>query len=351
MKTVVLTLISFIAICTSTLAQSTLAQSALTRPDSADYYFRKGMAAKSAGRTAYAYQHFEKAIRFKPTGEYFKEAGFAALELRKYEFARQHFEHAYSLNNNDTTAISQLGLLFFSLRRWNEAIRWADIMRQKQIGRYNYILGKSNYEQENYGESYKYLQAAAKDEPANAEIPYLIGRSFVDMSNYKAAVQFFDQALAKDSTKATWYYETGLTYFAIPDAKKAIVYIEKAISKGYKPTNDVIENLSNAYIEAGQPQKGIDLMKKLLEKKPADMELLWNLGEAHYKVAKYDDAIGYWDKILFYDKSNAKALYMIGLSYQKKGDKTKGQQLCDKAIQMDPSLQSYRHKKELPSGL
>ena len=78
------------------------------------------------------------------------------------------------------------------------------------------------------------LQAAAKDDPSNAEIPYLIGRSFVDMSNYKMAVQFFEQALAIDSTKAIWYYETGLTYFAIPDARKAIEYFEKAISKGYK---------------------------------------------------------------------------------------------------------------------
>ena len=342
MKTVVLTLFFFMAILTSTLAQS----------DSADYYFRKGQAAKSAGRTAVAYENFEKAIHFKPTDAYFREAGFAALELRKYEFARQHFEHLYKLNANDTTAISQLCQLHFTLGRWKEAIWWADLMRQKQIGkRYNYFLGKSNYEQENYGESYKYLQAAAIDEPMNGEIPYLIGRSFVDMSNYKAAVQFFDQALAKDSTHAIWYYETGLTYFAIPDAHKAIVYIEKAVSKGYKATNDVVENLSNAYLEAGQPQKGIDLMKNLLVKKPADMELLWNIAEAHYKLGKYPEAIDYWDKLMYYDKSNAKALYMIGLSYQKKGDKAKGEQLCNKAISMDPSLKNLRQKKEIPSGL
>jgi len=342
MKTVVLTLFSFAFISISALAQT----------DSADYYFKRGQMAKSSSRFAVAYENFEKAIHFKPKAEYFKEAGFAALELRKYEFARQHFEHLLVVDKNDTTSIIQLAQLHFSLRRWNEAIRYGEMMRQRHVvGRANYIIGRSYYEQENYGESYKYFQAAAKDEPKNAEIPYLIGRSFVDMSNYKTAVQFFDQALALDTTKATWYYETGLTYFAIPDAKKAIEYIEKSISKGYKASNDVMENLSNAYIEAGKPQKGIELLKQLLEKKPGDMELLWNIAEAHYKMGKYNEAIEYWDRIMYYDKKQARALYMIGLSYQKKGDKQKGQQLCDNAIAMDPSLQSLKRKKEIPSGL
>ena len=343
MKTTVLTFASLFALNTFTFAQS----------DSASFFFNKGKDEKAAGHSLVAYQNFQKALQFKPDQtEYLNAAGLEAVELRKYEEARQHFEKLNQSDKNDTTAISQLAQLNFLLRRWPQAIKYAEQMKQKQIGhRYNYIIGRSNYEQENYGESYKYLQAAARDEPNNAEIPYLIGRSFVDMSNYKAAVQFFDQALAKDTSRANWYYETGLTYFAIPEAKKAIPYFEKAIQKGYKTSNDVLENLSNAYVEAGQPQKGIDMMKQLLEKKPADLELLWNIADVHFKTGKYAEAIEYWDKMMYYDKSNAKALYMIGLSYQKKGEKQKGEQICDKAISMDPSLKSLKQKKEIPSGL
>jgi tetratricopeptide (TPR) repeat protein len=54
-----------------------------------------------------------------------------------------------------------------------------------------------------------------------------------------------------------------------------------------------------------------------------------------------------WDAILGYDKTNASALYMIGMCYLKKGDKSKGTQLCDKAIEMDPSLAIYKQKKEM----
>jgi tetratricopeptide (TPR) repeat protein len=225
-------------------------------------------------------------------------------------------------------------------------------MQQKKLGHHaNYILGKSYYQQENYGQSNKYLLAAAKEEPGNAEIPYLMAKSYVDMDNYKMAVQYYEQALAKDTSNAKWYYETAFIYFGVPDAKKSVQYFEKAISKGYHATNDDWENLANAYVAAGQTDKGLQLLKELLEKKPADMDLLWNVANASFKMKKYDDAIACWNKMRENDNANYEALYMIGLSFQKKGETAKGQQICDKAIEMDPSLKRFREKKEMPQGL
>jgi hypothetical protein len=37
--------------------------------------------------------------------------------------------------------------------------------------------------------------------------------------------------------------------------------------------------------------------------------------------------------------------------FQKKGQKEKGQKICDKAIEMDPSLAKNRQKKDVPMGL
>lgn len=78
------------------------------------------------------------------------------------------------------------------------------------------------------------------------------------------------------------------------------------------------------------------------------MNILNMVAEAYYYKAKFDQAIEYWDRVLEYDKENASALYMIGMSYQKKGGKEntdKGIALCDKAIEMDPSLSSLKQKK------
>ena len=77
------------------------------------------------------------------------------------------------------------------------------------------------------------------------------------------------------------------------------------------------------------------------------MNILNMIAESYYDIKKYDDAITYFDKILEVDKTNAEALYMIGMSFQKKGEKAKGQALCDKAIEMDPSLKSLKQEKQM----
>ena len=81
-----------------------------------------------------------------------------------------------------------------------------------------------------------------------------------------------------------------------------------------------------------------------------DINLLNILAEGYYYKGKYTEAIEYWDRVLEYDREAAEALYMIGMSYQKMGGKEnsgKGIALCDKAIEMDPSLRNLKQKKSI----
>src|SRR5690349_14946015 len=163
MKTAVLTILSCIAFYSYSFSQS----------DSAAYFFNLGKTETAAGHTLPGYQYFEKAVKLAPDNpEYLHVVGTAAVGLRKYEFARQHFEHLYQIDKNDTTAIIQLAELNFNLRRWNDAILYAEQMNQKHLGhRANFILAKSYYQMENYAQSNKYFQIASREEPNNAEIP------------------------------------------------------------------------------------------------------------------------------------------------------------------------------------
>jgi tetratricopeptide (TPR) repeat protein len=167
----------------------------------------------------------------------------------------------------------------------------------------------------------------------------------VDMDNYKPAIPYFQKAIALDSNKAQWIYECALVYATVYEDDSAILYYNLASARGYKKDNDFYENIADSYISIGKPEKALQILQDLLLKKPADLELLNSLGFINYKLKKYNQAIDYWDRILGYDKQNARALYMIGMSYQKKGDTEKGKALCDKAIEIDPSLKNY--KKEI----
>jgi tetratricopeptide (TPR) repeat protein len=317
--------------------------------DSSDYFFQKGLEEKNKRLFMVAYNDFQKSVDRQPSNHgAWRELGLVAVEMRKYENAKLAFQKVLEIKKDDTTAISNLALLDFWTRQWAQAIELAKKAQDLHAGsKWNYLIGKSYYELEDYGQAFRFLQAATKDDSLNAEIPYLVARSFVDMNNYKAAIPYFQKAITLDSTKVQWIYECALVHATLYDDKTAIKYYELAALRGYKKDNDFYENLSDSYIAAGQPEKGLELMLIVLVKKPADLDLLYSIANTYYRVKKYDSAIEYWDRILEFDKQNAKALFMIGMSYQKKGDDNKGRLLCDKAIEMDPSLASHKQEKRI----
>jgi tetratricopeptide (TPR) repeat protein len=316
--------------------------------DSARAEFRRGVTETSSGRHKPAFEHYRKATVLDSTYiDAYRAMGQSAIEIRQLELARQSFRKVLASDSTDQAAIEAMGNLSFWTRRWDDAIRYGRKMLDLGIGtRVNYMVGKSYYEREHFGLAFRYLDAAYKEEPRNAEIPFLFARSFVEMSNYKMAVKYYKEAIALDSSKVQWIYELAMAYSAIPDDRSAIPYFELAMSKGYKVDNDFIENLSGAYVSAGMPEKGIVMLTSLLEMRPADLDLLYFVGDTYYKMGKYDEAINQWDKILQYDKENARSLYMIGMAFQKKGDTKKGQAICDKAIELDPGLKVMRREKQ-----
>jgi len=314
--------------------------------DSSRYFYLKAMEEKSNRLYQPAYIDFLHSLEYDSlNADALRETGLTAVELRKYENAIVAFEKLAAVRKKDTTAVSQLAVLYFWTHRWEKAVAFATLANQLHTGQNNYyILGKSYYEMEDYGHAFSYLPVAATADPKNAEIPYLIARAYVDMNNYKPAIPYFQKAISLDSSKAQWIYECALVFATIYNDKSAIEYYEIAAAKGYKKDNDFYQNLADSYIAAGQAEKGLKILQELVIKKPADLELLNSLGFTSYKMKKYDEAIEYWDRILSYDKQNGRALYMIGMAYQKKGDTEKGKALCDKAIALDPSLKSLKQE-------
>ena len=318
--------------------------------DSSNYFLQKGLDEKQKGRRMESLKNFEKAFKYDTTNKaVLNEMASAYMDLRKYYQAKETYKRLLRAGETTAANYKQLLQLCFNLKAYDDAILYANSLKKADPSeKVNYYLGKINYDRENYGEALKYLNEAGKDDPQNAEIPYMIGRSYADMLNYKLAIPFYQKAVQLDATKYAWVYELGLICYDQNDNKNALKYILEAGDKGYPKDNGYMQNLGIAYIDAGNFDSGIVILTDLIKKRPSDASLLDMVAEAYYDNKKYDDAMNYWDTILGFDKTNASALYMIGMCYLKKGDKGKGQQLCDKAIEMDPSLAMYKQKKEMP---
>ncbi len=321
--------------------------------DSATFYLQKGLQEKQTGRRMEALKNFEKAFQYDQNNKAIVgELAASYLDLRKYSQAKDTYLKLEALGDQSPRTYKQIMDLSYNLKQNEDVIAYANKLKKADPSeKVNFFVGKIHYQDENYGEAIKYLEAAGKEDKSNAEAPYLIARSYADMQNYKQAIPYFLKAIELDTSKNSWIYELALIYYAIHDDKNALKYMLLAGEKGFKRSNEYLENLGIAYLNLGQLDHGVGIMNEILKKRPSDMNILNLVAEAYYYKGKYQDAIDYWDKILTYDKENASALYMIGMSYQKKGEKEKGQFLCDKAIEMDPTLSALKQKKQLPVGL
>jgi tetratricopeptide (TPR) repeat protein len=339
--------------CVLAFSQTPVNNTPVSNPDSAAFFLQKGLQEKQTGRRMEAFKNFEKAYKYDGNNKaVVSELAASYYDLRKYPQAKETYKKLEQLGDQSPATYKQLMDLSFSLKHNDDVIAYANKLKKADPSeKINFFIGKIHYQQENYGDAIKHLTAASKEDEKNAEAPYMIARSYADMQNYKQAIPFFQKAIELDTSKNGWIYELALIYYAIHDDKNALKHMLLAGEKGFPRSSEYLENLGIAYLNAGDLDQGVAIMNEILKKRPSDMNVLNLVAEAYYYKGKFKEAIEYWDQVLFYDKANASALYMIGMSYQKKGEKEKGQHLCDKAIEMDPSLAALKQKKQMPGGL
>lgn len=318
--------------------------------DSSTYFLQKGLEEKGKGRRMESLKQFEKAYTYnKNSKEVVSQLAAAYLDLRRYGQAKEKYAQLEQLGDQSDSTYRQLMLLSFNMRQFDDAIKYATQLKKIDPSEKTaFYIGKAYYEKEDLGNAIKYLEQASKEDDQNADIPYMVAKAYADMQNYRSAIPYFQKAVKLNPSQAYWTYEMALIYYAMNDDQNSLKYMLEAADKGLKKDNSYMQNLATAYLNTGRFNDGVNVLLDILKLRPSDQNILYTLAEAYYNAKKYDDAINYYDEALRLNKQNADALYMIGMCYQKKGDKQKGMQLCDKAIEMDPSLQNLKQKKEMP---
>ncbi len=308
--------------------------------DSSKFYFDKGMAEKNAKHYLIASTYFTKAIKFNNTfAEAYIENGYAFSEMRKTDDAKASFTKAYELQPNNSKVIKELSTLFYNYRQWDKAIEF--ITKCSDCADREKLIGLCNYEKENYLEAEKYLLKALLISPNDASINYTLARNYMEMDAHKRAVPYFEKAVSLDASKSNWAYELGLLYFNNNNFRSAVTAFENAQKAGYIGNNDFNENYGYALLYSGQFAKGEEKLLDIYKKK-GNKELLREIAQIMYDQKQYERSLDYSQKLLELDAKDGKALYQAGLTFIKLGKKDKGQGMCDKAIEFDPTLASKK---------
>lgn len=318
--------------------------------DSAQYYFNKGKEQKEAKLYSQASKSFEKAIALNPqfTDAYI-QSGYVNIAMYKNSQAINNFSKAKELDPNNTTAVKELMELYYNYRQFAKAVELAQ--QCKTCDNAEKIIALSYYQQEDYAKAEKALLNVFSKNNTNAEVAYALGRTYMELENAKGVQEYYEKAIALDSTKAAWMNELGVICFGAGNYRKAVLYFNKALAAGLQQSNDFNENLGFSYLYSGEFDKGEKMILGILERKPGNKDLIRDMADAFYGGKQYDKALEYLQKLLETDAKDAKALYQAGQCFIKKGQKDKGQGMCDMAIEMDPSLGRLKKQQSFGAGL
>jgi tetratricopeptide (TPR) repeat protein len=317
------------------------------KTDSSDTYFQRGIEEKAAKRFLIAANWLDKAIQANPkfTKAYI-ESGYVNIEMRKTDKAMLQFNKVLEMEPNNIVATKELMEMYYSYRMFPKAKEMAN--KCNSCLNAEKIKAMCSYQQEDYGNAVKGLTSYLSKNPADAEATYTLARCYLDMEDYKSAIPAYNKAVLLDGDKNVWMYELGLLYYSQEEYKNSVVFFNKAAEKGYPQKSDFQENLGYAYMFSGQQEQGEKILLDLLQKKPNNKELLRDMAEAFYNGKLYQKSLNYCQKLMEMDMKDGKALYQAGLCFQKMGQKDKGQGMCDKAIELDPSLNGMRQKSMNP---
>lgn len=314
--------------------------------DSASFYLNKAIELSKARKVWEADKSFQKAVQFDPSDFNTRiQYGNYLVEQRKYSFAVEQYAKVLELNINHLEALQKMTEVSFALHRWNDVVMYGNkLMQNGGSKEAKYMIGKSFYELENYGQSQKFLNETLAENPRKVEAVTLLGKVLIELSDYRQAIAVYNKTLQLDPDNNQLIYELALLYSTMNNDKEAVKYFELAAQKGYKTDLDYYENLGLAYLD-NDLNKGVKTLAKVLESKPDNPEILFQIAQAYYKVEKFQDAADTYYKVYQSNPANSRALYMTGVAYQKNGDKNKGVDFCEKAIRMDPTLAQLKSQK------
>jgi tetratricopeptide (TPR) repeat protein len=315
--------------------------------DSSQFYFQKGLEEKKAKRYLVASNNFTKAIELNPGFvDAYIESGYANNEMRKTDAAKADFTKALELDPQNETAVKELTNIYFNYRQYQNALDLAQ--KCKTCSNKDRIIAMCYYNMEDYGRAEKLLLALVNKNPKDAELTYTLASNYLAMGLESKAITWYENAVQLDDKKSKWFFELGLLYSNTDNYKKAVVAYTKAADLGFTRGNDFNENLGFAYVYSGDFANGEKLLNDLVRRRPGDKELIRDVASAFFDSKNYDKALDYCQKLLEMDIKDGKALYQAGLCFQKKGMVERGMQMCDKAIELDPTLAGLKSKKLSP---
>lgn len=195
----------------------------------------------------------------------------------------------------------------------------------------------------NYEAAINEFYAALAESPDDNAILNNIGLCYSKLANDEKAEEFFQKALQQDNTAVETYLNLTDLYYRNKRLADAIGLLENAAT--LIPDNIILLHyLARIYIEDIRYDMAFDILNRILEISPENIDAYWDLGNLCYETGDYASAAAAFEHVLEKRDDNALFFYRTGLAYEANDDIDKALSNYLKAIASDRFM-SQPYKK------
>jgi len=256
-----------------------------------DKDFARGVQLHQAGNLAGACDAYEAALKLSPRRiDALSNLGLAYGGLRRYDRSIQSFEKALAIDPNQPAVLFNLGLTYLQAGRNEKARQTLALASGAEGGTYlaQHYLGVSLLKMNRIQEGIAELEKVVSSHPEDLDAGYTLGSAYVRNKRMEKAQQFIENVISRQDT-AESHLIAGSYYMAAKNYRQAVVELKRA--QELNPAlPELGSSLGGAYAMTGSQEMAAALFADHLQKNPNDFDSLSFLGWLYLEAERVDEA-------------------------------------------------------------
>ncbi|MBI4483377.1 MAG: tetratricopeptide repeat protein [Acidobacteria bacterium] len=240
------------------------------------------------------------------------QAGLQAFEAEDWQRAKSLLLEAERWEPDSAPILHLLGLTHYQQKEFAEAIQHYQKALQLDPRRTGslYDLGLAYIAARRYAEAIDALKEAAEHLPENAHVRMFLGRAYHENHQYERAQQEFEMALKTQPALPLANYHLGAAYFARAryDLAKKHLDREAELNASYPYSYYLLAVIA---IHQERFSDAVRLAEKFLALQPNDVEGLYHLGKALWKLGDLERSYQALREALKADSDHVQSHYLL----------------------------------------
>lgn len=272
-------------------AVKTLKSLTALAPDSLHAYYYLGKAYEQMKLPKEALSYYRKVISLKPEFEpVYVDIGLSLEAQGERKEAIKSFESLLQLNPHNFSVMQHLVQLYIQENRLEDALNILKTLISRDIG--------------------------------GLETHRKAGLVYLELERYDEAILEFEQILKQEPQANQIRFYLASAYEEMGEPIRAIEEFSKIPGNAYN-YSDAVGHIAYLYLDNGDGEKGIDILKSAIAADPAKFDYYLHLAGVYEGMQRYTDALSVLLQVEDKFASEARLHFRLGILYDKVGDKEK----------------------------